>query len=539
MAWISLVCLLALSSSAFANYGQSNGYGSSSFAKMPSLLNVMREQIRRPVLPTAQLPSQGYGQQSQGIDQTFVQQDLPKMQGGYGSHHFHTQKALPMHSFHKVHQGYGAAPRVLSFDQPQEVQQVPILTEADQLCRGQVAETVIPLENGRKFIVCLDDSKGVEQYCPKGLFYHLSSRRCERKLGQLENVCASQPCLNGGQCVPTESNYQCQCAPGFGGDNCELDARVCQTQQPCGQSPDARCQSFRVGAALQHICILQDGLAYGLTAQQAVASPCNGADGPQALAVSEKGFIMCDGERMFVESCPGGTIWDDLNKACVWPDMQADIPQMEKSTSYGSYGQARQLIARPSFEQPQYGQSFTAQIKKPLFEQKNFLQVPVQGYGSQFTMQPAVEKKFISRVNVQQPVFEEQQQQTIQAPLQGYGSQINIQPALEKKFGQTLSSRLNVQKPAIEQQQQQQDDIVETSGQGYGSQITIQPAFESRKVAQVPVQDWQSKAQDWQTKAQDWQTKAQDWQSKVQDWQAKSQLQSVVQQPQTIQSSGY
>jgi hypothetical protein len=31
---------------------------------------------------------------------------------------------------------------------------------------------------------------------------------------------------------------------------------------------------------------------------------------------------MCDGEQMFVESCPGGTIWDDLNKACVWPDMQ-------------------------------------------------------------------------------------------------------------------------------------------------------------------------------------------------------------------------
>jgi hypothetical protein len=25
---------------------------------------------------------------------------------------------------------------------------------------------------------------------------------------------------------------------------------------------------------------------------------------------------------MFVESCPGGTVWDDINKACVWPDMQ-------------------------------------------------------------------------------------------------------------------------------------------------------------------------------------------------------------------------
>lgn len=34
---------------------------------------------------------------------------------------------------------------------------------------------------------------------------------------------------------------------------------------------------------------------------------------------------MCDGESMFVESCPGGTIWDDLNKACVWPDMQGVV----------------------------------------------------------------------------------------------------------------------------------------------------------------------------------------------------------------------
>jgi hypothetical protein len=36
---------------------------------------------------------------------------------------------------------------------------------------------------------------------------------------------------------------------------------------------------------------------------------------------------MCDGERMFVESCPGGTVWDDFNRACVWPDMQTTTIQ--------------------------------------------------------------------------------------------------------------------------------------------------------------------------------------------------------------------
>lgn len=54
-------------------------------------------------------------------------------------------------------------------------------------------------------------------------------------------------------------------------------------------------------------------------------NPCSGVDGARPLTITDKGFIMCDGESMFVESCPGGTIWDDLNKACVWPDMQGVV----------------------------------------------------------------------------------------------------------------------------------------------------------------------------------------------------------------------
>jgi len=453
MTWISLVCLLALSSSAFAGYGQSNGYGSQSIVKMPSLLNVVRDQqIRRLPVNTVRLAPQGYGQE-QAMEQTFVQQDLPKIQSGYGSSYSALPKSLHMH---KAHHGYGSAPRILSFDQPQQVvQQVAILTEADQLCRGQAAETVIPLEGGRKFVVCLDDGKGAEQYCPKGLYYHVGSRRCERKLGQLENWCASQPCLNGGQCSHTETHYQCQCAPGFDGDNCELDARICQTQQPCGQSPDSRCQSFRTGAALQHICILQDGQAYGFSAGQAAPSPCNGVDGPHALTISNKGFIMCDGERMFVESCPGGTLWDDLNKACVWPDMQADLP-VEKSYSYDSYSQPRQFIMKPAFEQTSYTQSYAPKVIRPVFEQRSFIQAPAQEYGSQITVQP-IEKKFTqsygSSMNFEQPKF-------LQAPVQGYGSSINLE---QPKF---------LQAPV----------------QGYGSQ-NVQPIGETRKITLLPSQD--------------------------------------------------
>ncbi|CAF2766599.1 unnamed protein product [Rotaria sp. Silwood2] len=208
----------------------------------------------------------------------------------------------------------------------QTVQRAQIHTDADVLCRGQRPETVIPLDDKRRFVVCLDNSKGFEQRCPKGLYYHPESHRCERKYKGLENACAQKPCLNDGQCLPADvTSYKCQCPTGFDGRNCELDVRACENQQPCGQSPDQRCQSFRLGAALQYICILQNGLAYGLNPRQLQPSPCQGTDGPQALTVTDKGFIMCDGERMFVESCPGGTVWDDLNKACVWPDMQTFI----------------------------------------------------------------------------------------------------------------------------------------------------------------------------------------------------------------------
>ena len=93
-----------------------------------------------------------------------------------------------------------------------------------------------------------------------------------KELGPLENACASQPCLNGGQCFPDGSSFQCQCAPGFDGKTCELDATICQSQYPCGQSPDVRCQSFRLGAALPYVCIFQDGVSYGLSQRESKSS---------------------------------------------------------------------------------------------------------------------------------------------------------------------------------------------------------------------------------------------------------------------------
>jgi hypothetical protein len=488
MTWISLICLLALSSSAFgrSTYGSYSGAPTTQFDA--STVRDFTSQ-QRPVVST--LPSitpvqSGYGQQnidsSSSLTSFPQQEQLPlKPTSDYGSSYGSQQvlekprtfvqqemiqdrrlmDSVPQTSF-PVRSGYGAPQ--MNFDnrqffeqKPQEIQQVPILTPADLLCRGQRPETIIPIDDSRGFVVCLDESKGVEQRCPRGLFYHVESRRCERKLGSLDNPCSSQPCLNGGQCsVIDVSSYQCQCASGFDGKTCELDARVCQTQQPCGQTPDARCQSFRLGAALQYICIFQRGAAYGLNLQQIQSSPCRGIDGSQPLAISNKGFIMCDGEYMFVESCPGGTIWDDLNKACVWPDMQGvfgvSSEQFSKTTYGSSYGTT---INKPTYTAP------VSVPTRSLLDQSR----PISSYGQSFNEQRPLldQSRFISSFTEQRPQFEQSKLSS------SYGSSV---PQLDL--------------PVVQQPTFRPEPVSSSYGSSYGSQQMPKP-----QVWQQPIQKQQ------------------------------------------------
>jgi hypothetical protein len=481
MTMITLICcMLALSSSAFARYtsGYSGIGGMRDLSiQQPQILpqtqtGYGQQQQIQPISFQSQLPAQtGYGQQSSlvsGVQQdTQVQpvQPVPQTQPistGYGSSY---GAQTPRFQSSVLPQTYGqqiipsrpvVSQQQLLADQQtllqQKIQASQIWTEADTLCRGQQAETVIPLDNGRRFVVCLEDGKGFEQQCPKGLLYHQQSRRCERKLGPLENPCSSQPCLNGGQCVQTDvSSYQCQCPAGFDGTTCELDARVCQTQQPCGQAQDTKCQSFRIGAALQYVCILQAGQAYGLNAQQVQSNPCRGVDGPQPLALSDKGFIMCDGESMFVESCPGGTVWDDLNKACVWPDMQGVVSvSLADQSQVSGYGQQSTYGPRPMTSQQGYGTQTT--VQRPALEQNKFT--------SSYTQTPAFEQQPRLQSFASRPLFE-QTKTTPLLPTQGqqYGAQLPVQQQIQFPQQQQQQIQFPQQQQQIQfpQQQQQQD----------------------------------------------------------------------------------
>lgn len=51
---------------------------------------------------------------------------------------------------------------------------------------------------------------------------------------QQADPCASNPCANGGQCLPFEASYICGCPPSFHGPTCRQDVNECsQIPGPC------------------------------------------------------------------------------------------------------------------------------------------------------------------------------------------------------------------------------------------------------------------------------------------------------------------
>ena len=189
-------------------------------------------------------------------------------------------------------------------------------------------------------------------YFPSGPRERLFAVNLE--LSDLDNPCLTKPCLNGGECIADGASYQCRCTLGYDGEKCDLDARVCQTQFPCGQGLGVHCQSFSFGASLNYVCIFENGRAYGPTPQRsmidhwmlvnmqrlifvsAYQNPCQGTHTPQPLAFTDEGFILCNGDRMFVESCPLGTVWNDAMKACGWEDESAEETEVPIEKPQGS-----------------------------------------------------------------------------------------------------------------------------------------------------------------------------------------------------------
>ncbi|KAF8767201.1 Fat-like cadherin-related tumor suppressor [Argiope bruennichi] len=82
----------------------------------------------------------------------------------------------------------------------------------------QIDGISLPLHvNGNTAVATLNRFKKVELHC--GVLLDLG-------------VCSSQPCMNGGTCIPTNSGFSCQCLSRYQGSHCEIDLDPCASN-PC------------------------------------------------------------------------------------------------------------------------------------------------------------------------------------------------------------------------------------------------------------------------------------------------------------------
>jgi len=72
-------------------------------------------------------------------------------------------------------------------------------------------------------------------YCGKGnRWYAFMKKYCKKSCGFCEDrdECIKNPCKNGGTCIDGLNSYQCKCADGYTGANCEQNIDECSTN-PC------------------------------------------------------------------------------------------------------------------------------------------------------------------------------------------------------------------------------------------------------------------------------------------------------------------
>jgi hypothetical protein len=156
---------------------------------------------------------------------------------------------------------------------------------------------------------------------------------------------------------------------------------------------------------------------------------------------------------MFVESCPGGTIWDDINKSCVWPDLNgvigASFDELPKVSSYGSYSTPSfeqpkiSSYSTPSFEQTKvssYGSSYsTPSLEHP----KVFRDTPVKSsYGAPIQQKTVFLQEDLPTTNYgSKTEFTFPQQDRVEQPVQSYSSYSAPQAMIKSKFVEPIRQR--------------------------------------------------------------------------------------------------
>ncbi|WP_437497765.1 calcium-binding EGF-like domain-containing protein [Sorangium sp. So ce1099] len=112
---------------------------------------------------------------------------------------------------------------------------------------------------------------------------------CESGTCQVIDPCAAAPCQNGGICTADGASYVCACAPGWTGDNCDVDVDECASS-PCVNGDCADGQN-------QYTCSCNagwEGTRCDVNTDDCSPDPC------------ENGGTCTDGIAGYTCDCPSG-----------------------------------------------------------------------------------------------------------------------------------------------------------------------------------------------------------------------------------------
>lgn len=187
-------------------------------------------------------------------------------------------------------------------------------------CDGRQPEEKVQMPGNRnKFVVCHLGGTFDIMHCPKHLVFNIHTRHCENSHRKPKG-CSVDPCKNGAKCVDLPFHqFQCECPQGFQG-------RLCQNHETCSRSDcgaQGVCMQFPKGSPVDHYCVCDEGLSYGLTCnhRQVDRNPCveNDADLHSfPTPVDPTLFLQCEGHIPHLKFCAHPLVYSHELQRCDW-----------------------------------------------------------------------------------------------------------------------------------------------------------------------------------------------------------------------------
>jgi len=189
---------------------------------------------------------------------------------------------------------------------------------SEEYCKGLKPETKIQFPgDANKYIVCHFGETFDIMSCPHRLVFNTHSENCENSHKKPKG-CEANPCQNEGKCVDLPlSQFRCECPTGFSGRTCEKS--VTCNESTCG--PHGVCMQMSRGSPINHYCICDNGLSYGIDCDLNVESnPClsNEADLHSFPSFNSAIYVQCEGHIPHLRNCAYPLIYSHEHQRCDW-----------------------------------------------------------------------------------------------------------------------------------------------------------------------------------------------------------------------------